>query len=244
MSETKNLGVQKAASLLFTFLLYTINLVLGQGFFPIISSSMIHPEYVIEHACYHVKRLSIPSMLVDLRELDDYRFQQNSSLRCYICKTKLFERAFYLAKRYDCLYVVDGTNADDSLDDRPGYKANEEWGVRSLLREGKLGKGDIKILSDILGFPYNVMYNESCLAARFPAGVKIDAGRIRKISHVENIFRSEGVISPRVFFDDNDVVYYKVKSVDAPLLSCKRIQERLKRLIKDLGFKALIFQCL
>ena len=109
-----------------------------------VSASM--PERERETALALVEQLQAPYRLIDTAELADPRYVCNPSDRCFYCKLGLFSSLTEIARRegYDC--VVDGTNADDAGDFRPGQAAGGRLGVRSPLREAELSKAEIRSL--------------------------------------------------------------------------------------------------
>ena len=90
-------------------------------------------------------------VLVDTAELTDPRYADNTHQRCFFCKTELYSRLKELAESRGLQHVVDGSNADDLDDFRPGMRAARELGVRSPLQEVGLTKAEIRLLSERLG---------------------------------------------------------------------------------------------
>ena len=73
--------------------------------------------------------------------------RHNPVERCYLCKKILFSKIIDFARENGYRYVLDGTNADDKGDFRPGLKALKEMGIRSPLAEAGLTKKDIRELA-------------------------------------------------------------------------------------------------
>ena len=120
---------------------------------------------------------------LDVLQLDSVR--NNPENRCYFCKKAMFGRLKEqaLADGYEVL--LDGTNASDLWDDRPGMRALEEFGVLSPLRLCGLTKDEIRRLSREAGlFTWNKPAY-ACLATRIPAGTAIDRETLGKIENAE-----------------------------------------------------------
>lgn len=136
---------------------------------------------------------SIPWRRVDTREIEDDDYRANAGDRCYHCKSELYGRLAALAREWGYATVVDGTNADDVGDHRPGTRAAREEGVRSPLREAGLGKEAIRALSREAGLPTWDAPASPCLASRLPYGVEVTRERLRQVEEAEEALRARGV---------------------------------------------------
>lgn len=122
----------------------------------------------------------------------------NPSDRCYHCKLAIFGSLVKQAKADGYPMIIDGTNASDDADDRPGMKALEEMQVRSPLRECNLTKDDIRKLSKEAGlFTWNKP-SYACLATRIPTGCTITGELLQKVEQSENALFSLGFSDFRV----------------------------------------------
>ena len=77
-------------------------------------------------------------------ELTDPRYADNTHQRCFFCKTELYSQLRRYADEHRFAEIIDGTNADDLGDFRPGIRAARQIGVRSPLQEANLGKPEIR----------------------------------------------------------------------------------------------------
>ena len=93
--------------------------------------------------------------------------------RCYHCKKVIFGAIEEAAAKKGIDAIIDGTNASDDPARRPGFRAIEEFGVRSPLREAGLTKDQIRQLSREMGLITADKPNYSCLATRVEAGLPI-----------------------------------------------------------------------
>src|SRR3954464_11963831 len=121
--------------------------VLGAGnVLAIIGRSPSYPAAQWEAARNVAAEFDVPVLELDTDELNDPRYAANPSNRCYFCKTELWSRIVPAAQARGIATVVDGTNADDLSDHRPGAAAARELGVRSPLADAGLTKAEIRSL--------------------------------------------------------------------------------------------------
>jgi pyridinium-3,5-biscarboxylic acid mononucleotide sulfurtransferase len=140
----------------------------------------------------------IPWLEVDTREMDDPRYAANPSNRCYFCKTELWGRLRAVADARGLRTVLDGANADDVGDHRPGAVAAREHGVRSPLLEAGLTKAEIRAWSRELGLPTWDQPAAPCLASRIPYGTPVTSERLRQVEAAELALRALGFRDARV----------------------------------------------
>jgi len=138
------------------------------------------------------ERLGARHLLIDTHEVDDARYAANPVNRCYFCKTELYSVAVEHAKRLDIPYILDGFNADDRGDHRPGRKAALEFGVRSPLDELGFTKNDIRESARQLNLPVWDKPALACLSSRFPYGTQITPDRLRQVARCERVLRKFG----------------------------------------------------
>lgn len=135
----------------------------------------------------------IPWRPLATREMDDPRYAANPANRCYFCKTELYGRLLRVAGEEGLACVVDGANADDATDYRPGSRAAREAAVRSPLREAGLDKAQIRELSRHAGLPTWEAPASPCLASRLPYGVAVTRERLAQVETAEEGLRELGV---------------------------------------------------
>jgi pyridinium-3,5-biscarboxylic acid mononucleotide sulfurtransferase len=140
----------------------------------------------------------IPWLEVETREMDDPRYAANPSNRCYFCKDELWRRLRAVADSRGLRTVLDGANADDVGDHRPGAVAAREHGVRSPLLEAGLTKDEIRAWSRELGLPTWDQPAAPCLASRIPYGTPVTPERLRQVEAAELALRALGFRDARV----------------------------------------------
>jgi pyridinium-3,5-biscarboxylic acid mononucleotide sulfurtransferase len=141
-------------------------------------------------------------ILVDTAELTDARYADNTHQRCFFCKTELYSKLAAVAAERGLAAVLDGSNADDLDDFRPGMRAARDLGVRSPLQEVDLGKDEIRALSANLGLPTWDKPAVACLSSRFEYGDPITVEKLRQVAAAETAVRRLGFRGFRVRHHD------------------------------------------
>lgn len=148
------------------------------------------------------QRFGIPWLELETHEMEDPRYAANPSNRCYFCKSELWTRLADVARDRGLAAVLDGSNADDVGDHRPGAVAAEENSVRSPLLEAGLTKAEIREWSRELGLPTWDQPAAPCLASRIPYGIAVTPERLRQIETAELGLRALGFRDFRVRHHD------------------------------------------
>lgn len=155
--------------------------------------SMLNPQGEIETAVKLAADLKVEHRVISIEPLSDTGFTANSPERCYICKKLLFSRLIELAENEGFNAVLEGSNADDLDDYRPGLWAVKEMGVHSPLLESGLGKAEIRFLSRQAGLKSWDKPSAACLASRIPYGEKITPAKLQQVAAAESILREVGI---------------------------------------------------
>jgi uncharacterized protein len=141
---------------------------------------------------------------LDTDELNDPRYAANPSNRCYFCKTELWSKLVPVAHAYGFHTVIDGTNADDLSDYRPGAQAAREHAVASPLAEIGFTKAEIRTASQRLGLPTWSQPSSPCLSSRIPYGTSVTPERLGQVEQAERVLRELGVAGDlRVRYHDD-----------------------------------------
>jgi uncharacterized protein len=125
-------------------------------------------------------------------ELERPEYRANPANRCYYCKTELYEHLSVLARDRGFGVVVDGSNADDRGDYRPGRQAAREFGVRSPLDEADLTKPEIRELARRAGLPIWDEPASACLSSRIPYQSAVTEEKLAMIEQAEEAVRALG----------------------------------------------------
>jgi uncharacterized protein len=130
--------------------------------------------------------------IVRTAEIDRPEYRANPANRCYFCKQELYTHLSAIARERGFPVIVDGSNADDRGDYRPGRQAAREFGVRSPLDEADLTKDDIRALSRVAGLPTWDEPASACLSSRIPYFTEVTPEKLRMIERAERALRDLG----------------------------------------------------
>jgi pyridinium-3,5-biscarboxylic acid mononucleotide sulfurtransferase len=142
--------------------------------------------------------LGVEHLIVNTRELDNPDYASNPANRCYFCKSTLYTDLRGIAEERGYACVVDGANADDEGDYRPGRKAAKELEVVSPLSIARVGKAEVRELAKHLGLPSWDKPALACLSSRFPYGQEITAEKLAQVARAEEFLRVRGFRQVRV----------------------------------------------
>lgn len=171
---------------------------LGARALAVIGRSATYATSELEAALAQARGMGLEPRVVATAELDDPRFATNPSNRCYFCKGELYQRLAAVAREEGYGVVLDGTNADDLLDHRPGRRAADEHAVRSPLAECGLTKADVRALAAELGLPSSDKPAMPCLSSRFPYGTRITEEQLQQVEAGESWLRARGLRDVRL----------------------------------------------
>lgn len=161
-----------------------------------VSPSLLPEE--LEDAKIQAATIGIPHKIVQTHEMENPNYTSNPVNRCYFCKSELHDTLKPLALELGYPYVVDGVNADDLHDYRPGIQAAKERGARSPLAEVGVTKVEVRQLSQQLGLPWWDKPAQPCLSSRFPYGEEITVAKLQRVGRGEIYLRKLGWQNLRV----------------------------------------------
>jgi pyridinium-3,5-biscarboxylic acid mononucleotide sulfurtransferase len=184
------------------YLAYVAHDTLGDHALAVTADSPSYSEHHRHMAVQIAERFGLHHEIIRTHELERPEYRANSVNRCYYCKHELYTHLSRIALDRRAV-VVDGNNADDRGDYRPGRLAAREFGVRSPLDEVDLGKDEIRELSRRAGLP---SWNEpasACLSSRIPYHAEVTDEKLRAIERAEQVLRSLGFSVCRVRHHDD-----------------------------------------
>jgi uncharacterized protein len=164
-----------------------------ERFLAVTGRSASYPEVQANAAVELARRFDVPILEVATHELEDPRYLSNSTDRCYFCKSELWSRLEEIATQRGFDTIVDGTNADDLGEHRPGLRAAAELRVRSPLAELGWTKQNVREAAHLLGLPNWNAPAAPCLSSRVLYGLEITPERLRQVEQGEAYLRSLGV---------------------------------------------------
>ena len=202
----------------------------------VIGKSASYPEAQWAAARDVARRFDVPVLEVNTDELADPRYAANPTNRCYFCKSELWSRLAPIAQDRGLACVVDGANADDRSDYRPGARAASEWGVLSPLAELGLTKADIRELSRRRGLPTWRQPSAPCLSSRIPYGTAVTPARLRRVEAAEAALRSLGIEGDLRVRYHGDLARVELPAADIDQWLTPDAAERLRAAVTGAGF--------
>jgi uncharacterized protein len=176
--------------------------VLGSAALCVTADSPSYPDHHRQLALRLAREYSLRHEFIRTAEVERPEYRANPVNRCYYCKHELYGALTALASARGFAVVVDGSNADDRSDYRPGRRAAREVGVRSPLDEAALTKTDIRELSRLAGLPTWDEPASACLSSRIPYNSEVTPEKLRMIERAEGVLRALGFRVCRVRHHD------------------------------------------
>lgn len=219
-----------------TFLLKIAHDILGDNVIAITARSLTFPERELKEAIRFCQQQDIKQRMVDSEELDNPEFVKNPLERCYLCKKQLIGKILTIAKEMGVPYVVDGSNADDLSDYRPGRQALIELGICSPLLKVGLTKQEIRLLSKEAGLSTWDKPSFACLASRIPYGEEITREKLKRIDQAEQYLIDLGFKQVRVRCH-GDVARIEVPAEENARIVAPVIAKEIYRSFAKFGFQ-------
>jgi len=152
----------------------------------------------LEDARIQAVEIGILHKVVQTHELENPNYASNPVNRCYFCKSELHDTLKPLAQQWGYPYVIDGVNADDLHDYRPGIQAAKERGARSPLAEIGITKAEVRAIAKHLELSTWDKPAQPCLSSRFPYGEEITIAKLQRVGRAEVYLRKLGWKNIRV----------------------------------------------
>jgi len=174
------------------FLAITAARVLGARAICITADSPSYPDRHREMAMDTARAFGLRHEIIGTSEIERPEYRANPSNRCYYCKHELYTHLTGIAASRGIAAVVDGSNADDRGDYRPGRQAAREFGVLSPLDESGLTKAEIRELARRAGLATWDEPASACLSSRIPYHSEVTPAKLRQIEAAERVLRRLG----------------------------------------------------
>jgi len=218
-----------------SFLLRVARDVLAERALALTTVSPTNPDEDTDEAIALTRELGVEHVVVHANELDIPNYRENPVNRCYFCKSNLYEIAAAEAERRSLPCIIDGVNADDLGDYRPGLQAATERTIRHPLAEVGLTKQEIRELSRDLGLRTYDRPASPCLSSRFPYGTAITLEGLERVARGEKWLRAHGFRECRVRFH-GDRARVEVPLADVARLSAEPLRAELEAYFREAGF--------
>ncbi|MBU3179213.1 ATP-dependent sacrificial sulfur transferase LarE [Clostridium estertheticum] len=219
-----------------TFLLKVAADVLGNKVIAITAKSTTYPEREFKEAVKYIGDIGAKHIVIISEELEIEGFAKNPIDRCYFCKKELFSKVRKVADDNNINAVLDGSNADDVSDYRPGMKAANELKVISPLKDAGLTKDNIRELSKRLGLPTWNKPAFACLSSRFPYGNEITVEKLSMVERAEQFLLDLGFRQIRVRHH-GDIARVEVNAQERNKFFSTEMMDKVANELKNIGFK-------
>ncbi len=217
-----------------TFVLAVAREVLGDRVLALTAHSPSVPQLERDEARALARRLGVRHVEVESHEMDDPRYVANPADRCFYCKSELYRLCDEVARRERLPAILDGFNADDRRDHRPGHRAADEHRVRSPLAEAGLTKLEVRAWSEAYALPTWDKPQMACLASRLPYGTEVTPERLAQVERAESGLRELGLRSFRVRHH-GDIGRVEVAAEEMDAAYARRAE--IARAVRAAGFK-------
>lgn len=197
------------------------------------SASVAELELLTAHEI--AERIGVELREIETGEMADPRYAANPDNRCFYCKDDLYTRLTALAREEGFATVIDGANADDAGDYRPGMAAARLHGVRSPLMEAGLTKTDVRDLSRLSGLPTWDKPSAPCLSSRIAYGDPITPEKLRRIEKGEQALRGLGFPVVRLR-THGEVARIEVPAEEIERLASMPTRGKVAKALRELGF--------
>ena len=208
---------------------------LGPKAWAITANSPSYPERHRRMAIEIADRFGLHHEIIETQELERAEYRANPVNRCYYCKHELYTHLTRLAADRGAI-VVDGNNADDRSDYRPGRQAAREFGVRSPLDDVGLSKDEIRHLSREAGLPTWDEPASACLSSRIPYASEVTEEKLRMIERAESALRDLGFRICRVRHHD-DLARLELGRDELSRALDPACSTEITRALKDIGYR-------
>ena len=210
--------------------------VLGERVLAVTADSPSYPDRHRALALDVAAKFAFPHEIIRTDEMAKPEYRANPVNRCYYCKQELYTHLSAIAKARGMQVILDGNNADDRGDYRPGRQAAREFGVRSPLDEVGLTKQEIRDLSQAAGLP---TWNEpasACLSSRIPYHSEVTDEKLRTIEQAERVLRDLGFRVCRLRHHDT-IARIELGTDEMTRALDPAIRAELVRQLKALGYQ-------
>ena len=189
------------------------------------------PRREREEAVRTAQQIGAELVIIDTLEVENADYAANAPNRCFFCKDHVYAALRRCADEHGILHVLDGMNADDTIDLRPGRAAALKHGVRSPLNELGFTKEEVRAAAKQLGLDVWDKPAAACLSSRVPYGTAVTADLLSRIEAAEDYLHSLGFAELRVRHH-GDIV-----RIEVPPPSFQKVVARQAELVG--GLKAL-----
>jgi len=219
-----------------TLLLKIAHDVLGDKAVAVTARMRFFPEWEQNEAAEFCKKEKITHIFCDPKVLEIDEIVQNPANRCYLCKNEIMKEIKKAVRTYNIKYIAEGSHEDDDENDRPGFRAVKEHGVKSPLKEAGFTKSDIRELSKELGLSTWNKQSFACLASRFAYGETITKEKLGMAEKAEQLLIDLGFSQIRVRIHGS-IARIEIKPEEFGKIIKPEISGKIYAQFKQYGFK-------
>ncbi len=214
-----------------------LRLALGDGAVAVTGTSAALAERELDAARELAKLIGIRHIVIATDEFANPDYRANNFDRCFHCKSELYSQLGNLKERLGVDVVVNGANADDLSDYRPGMQAADEHRIRSPLAECGFTKKEVRELATAWELPVADKPATPCLSSRVAYGLEVTPERLARIDRAEQFLRSLGFRELRVRLHANDMARIEVPASEIAELCDPTVRHAVVAEFEQLGFK-------
>jgi len=237
LRSLKSVAVAYSGGVDSSLLSYYARAELGERALIVIAVSASLAQDELQFAREQGKKFNWEVMEITTEEVEKAEYKANDEMRCYFCKTELFQCMQKIAAEMKIDNLAYGANVDDLADFRPGHEAARQFKVLSPLQEAQLTKEEIRHLAKEAGLPSWNRPQAACLSSRFPTFVPITPDKLSQVEKAESVLKSLGLRQVRVRHH-NDTASIEIGIDELPqFLSNQENQKVVCEKLKQLGYK-------
>jgi uncharacterized protein len=208
----------------------------------ITEKSILYPDEEIDEASQFASSHNIPHLIIERDPLKDKDFQCNPENRCYLCKTGLYEDIISVKEERNFDTILDGSNADDLLDYRPGMQALKELNIFTPYIEYNINKQEIREICKFFNLSVQSKPSMACFSSRVPYGQEINEEKLHRIREGERFLKKTFQLKQlRVRHHENSLARIELLPEDFPKVLTPENINLIKEKFKELGFSYVTF---
>ncbi|MGH8003662.1 MAG: ATP-dependent sacrificial sulfur transferase LarE [Limisphaerales bacterium] len=173
--------------------------------------------------------------LIETNELDIEGYRANQPSRCFFCKDELYSKLSELAQERSIPHILDGFNASDVGDFRPGRKAGEKWRIKSPLLEAGLTKPEIREIARAHNLSFWDKPQMACLSSRIPYGQEVTVEKLGQVAQAERFLHGLGFRQVRVRHHEK-IARIEVEPEEWSRFGDFELRSQIQQKLREFGF--------
>ncbi len=173
--------------------------------------------------------------LIETKELEIESYRANQPSRCFFCKDELYSKLSELAREHSIAHVLDGFNASDVGDFRPGRKAGEKWQIKSPLLDAGLTKLEIREIARAHNLSFWDKPQMACLSSRIPYGQEVTVEKLSQVAQAEKLLHQLGFRQVRVRHHEK-IARIEVEPEEWSRFSDFDLRLQIQQKLREFGF--------